>query len=122
MPETERAILTYEVLSSLDKGINELKEDMRYVKKCADEGKLNDNDAENAIKKAQASGDEGSEVVSLHTLDCSLCATGYAPPPIVQWHVEPVQPLAHVLQSIPAAHIASLTAAPPPGRGPPAFS
>lgn len=65
MPETERAILTYEVLSSLDKGINELKEDMRYVKKCADEGKLNDNDAENAIKKAQASGDEGIKIGSL---------------------------------------------------------
>ncbi len=74
------------------------------------------------VMKLLIKSDEGSEVVSLHTLDCSLCATGYAPPPIVQWHVEPVQPLAHVLQSIPAAHIASLTAAPPPGRGPPAFS
>jgi len=33
-----------------------------------------------------------------------------------------VQPLAYVLQSIPAAIIAALTAAPPPARGPPAFS
>ena len=36
--------------------------------------------------------------------------------------VEPVQPLAYVLQSIPAARIASLTAAPLPARGPPVFS
>ena len=66
--------------------------------------------------------DEGSEVVSLHTLDCSLCATGYAPPPIVQWSVEPVQPLGYAMQSTPAAEVTFLTAAPPPGRGPPIFS
>jgi hypothetical protein len=35
---------------------------------------------------------------------------------------EPVLPLAYVLQSIPSAIIAALTAAPPPARGPPAFS
>jgi len=74
------------------------------------------------VMKLLIKSDEGREVVSLHTLDCSLCATGYAPPPIVQWGIDPVQPLAHVLQSIPAAHIASLTAVPPPARGPPAFS
>jgi len=73
------------------------------------------------VMKLLIKNDQGSEVVSLHTLDCSLCATGYAPPPIVQWNVEPMQPLGHVLQSIPAARIAALTAAPPPGRGPPAF-
>ena len=74
------------------------------------------------VMKLLITSDEGSEVVSLHTLDCSLCATGYAPPPVLAGSVEPVQPLAHVLQSIPAAHIASLTAVPPPARGPPAFS
>ena len=74
------------------------------------------------VMKLLIKSDEGSKVVSLHTLDCSLCATGYAPPPIMQWIVVPVQSLAHVLQSIPAAHIASRTAVPPPGRGPPAFS
>jgi hypothetical protein len=74
------------------------------------------------VMKLLLKSDDGSEVVALHTLDCSLCATGYAPPPIVHWRVEPVQALAHVLQSIPAAQIAALTAAPPPGRGPPAFS
>ena len=74
------------------------------------------------VMKLLVKSDEGSKVVSLHTLDCSLCATGYAPPPVMHGSVEPVQPLAHVLQSIPASHIASRTAVPPPGRGPPAFS
>lgn len=74
------------------------------------------------VMKLLITSDEGSEVVSLHTLDCSLCATGYAPPPIVQWRVEPVQPLVYAMQSLPAAEIAFLTAAPPPGRGPPTSS
>ena len=74
------------------------------------------------VLKLLIKSDQGSEVVSLHTLDCSLCATGYAPPPVVQLHVDPVQPLAYVLQSIPTAPVASLSAAPPPGRGPPAFT
>lgn len=67
--------------------------------------------------------DDGGKVVSLHTLDCSLCATGSAPPPpTVRLSFEPVPALTHVLRSVPAAHIASLTAAPLPARGPPAFS
>ena len=33
------------------------------------------------VLKLLIKSDQGSEVVSLHTLDCSLCATGYAPPP-----------------------------------------
>jgi hypothetical protein len=74
------------------------------------------------VMKLLIKSDEGSEVVSLHTLDCSLCSTGYAPPPMLRWSVEPVQPLAHVLRSIPAAHIASLTAVTPPARGPPDLS
>ena len=53
--------------------------------------------------------------------DCPLCVTGGAPPPVATLMPEPFQPLAHVLQPIPAAHIASLTAAPLPARGPPAF-
>lgn len=53
--------------------------------------------------------------------DCPLCVTGGAPPPVATSIPELFQPLAHVLQPIPAAHIASLTAAPLPARGPPAF-
>lgn len=63
--------------------------------------------------------DDGSQQASSHTLDCPLCASMSAPPPVARHSAEPAQPLAHVLQSIPAAHIAALTAAPLPARGPP---
>lgn len=66
--------------------------------------------------------DDGANEVSGSMLDCPLCATGGAPPPPQARAVaEPVQPLGHVLQSIPSAHIAALTAAPLPARGPPQF-
>ncbi len=66
--------------------------------------------------------DDGAKVVSLHTLDCSLCASGHAPPPSpMSWNGEPVPALAHVLPGIAAAPAAALTAAPLPARGPPAF-
>lgn len=74
------------------------------------------------VMKVLVKTDDGVKEVSSHTLDCPLCATLSAPPPVARLSVEPVQPLAYVLQTIPAAHIASLTAAPPPGRGPPFFS
>ncbi|MFA7160349.1 MAG: DUF2946 domain-containing protein [Kiritimatiellia bacterium] len=67
--------------------------------------------------------DDGSKDASSFTLDCPLCATSSAPPPPdAQQSAEPMHALAHVLQGIAAAHIASLTAAPLPARGPPAFS
>lgn len=52
-------------------------------------------------------------------LFCPLCMVGGAPAPFVVNTVVPAHPLSHVLQSIPAAHIAALTAAPLPARGPP---
>jgi hypothetical protein len=52
-------------------------------------------------------------------LFCPLCMVGGAPAPFVLTTVAPAQPLGHVLQSIPAAHIAALTGVPPPARGPP---
>jgi hypothetical protein len=64
--------------------------------------------------------DEGGKAIAGHTLDCPLCAAMDAPPGVAQAiGAEPV-PLGHVLQSIPAARIAALTAAPLPARGPPA--
>lgn len=67
--------------------------------------------------------DDGSKDTSSFTLDCPLCVTSSAPPPTdAQQSAAPMQALAHVLQGIAAAHIASLTAAPLPARGPPAFS
>ncbi|GAB4218063.1 MAG: hypothetical protein Fur007_22380 [Rhodoferax sp.] len=53
------------------------------------------------------------------TLFCPLCMVGGAPAPVVLRTVEPPHALSHVLQSIPAARIAALTAAPLPARGPP---
>jgi hypothetical protein len=53
---------------------------------------------------------------------CPLCVVGSAAPPaFVAALPEPVQLLAYVLQSIPAAHIAVATASPPPSRGPPSL-
>ena len=53
-------------------------------------------------------------------LSCPLCVVGSGAPPSFSIALpEPVQPLGYVLQSIPAAHIAASTAAPPPSRGPP---
>jgi len=66
--------------------------------------------------------DEGVKEVSGHTLDCPLCITLSAPPPVARLRAEPAQPLGYVLQSIPAAHVAARTAAPLPARGPPVFS
>lgn len=66
--------------------------------------------------------DDGSQALASISMDCPLCVTNGAPPPLASTvKFEPVQPLAYVMQSIPAAHMASLTAAPLPARGPPAF-
>ena len=75
------------------------------------------------VMKVLVKTEDGTQKSVNVTLDCPLCATSSAPPPpAARLSAEPLQPLAHVLQSIPAAHIASLTAAPPPARGPPIFS
>ncbi|MBH2020537.1 DUF2946 family protein [Polaromonas sp.] len=67
--------------------------------------------------------DDGGQDVDGFTPDCPLCAASSAPPPpAAPVTAELAQPLAYMLQSIPAARIAALTAAPLPARGPPAFS
>lgn len=64
--------------------------------------------------------DDGANGASGSMMDCPLCVTGGAPPPpTARAAAEPAQPLGHVLQSIPSAQIAALTAAPLPARGPP---
>lgn len=57
-----------------------------------------------------------------HAAHCPLCMPAGAPPAMHVLVAEPVQPLAHVLQSIPAARLASLVGAPLPARGPPPAS
>jgi hypothetical protein len=73
------------------------------------------------VMKLLLTSDDGNLDPARHTLDCPLCASLSAPPPpLARLNAEPIQPLAYVMQSIPAAHLASLTAAPLPARGPPA--
>jgi hypothetical protein len=74
------------------------------------------------VMKVLLKTDDGTKEVASHTLDCPLCASLSAPPPVARLSAEPVQALAYVMQSIPGARIAALTAAPPPARGPPSFS
>jgi hypothetical protein len=62
----------------------------------------------------------GSETPRSHSTECQLCAAPAAPPPVATSHVALIAPLAHALQPIPAARIASVLAAPLPARGPPA--
>jgi hypothetical protein len=76
------------------------------------------------VMKLLIQNDDGSSQEAVgNTLDCPLCVPSSAPPPpLTPLKAEPAQPLAYGLQSIPAARIASLVAAPLPARGPPAFS
>lgn len=62
---------------------------------------------------------DGSAEVSSQSMDCPLCVSIIAPPPVLKWSFEPAQPLSYALQSIPAAVIAKRIAAPLPARGPP---
>ena len=64
--------------------------------------------------------DEGLKTSS--SMDCPLCASVSVPPPFLTEHFEKISPLAHALQPIAAAYIASITAPPLPSRGPPTNS
>lgn len=67
------------------------------------------------IQDADGSTSEGDS----NSMDCPLCVSLTAPPPMARQSAEPAHPLAYALQAIAAAHIAALTAAPLPARGPP---
>ena len=73
------------------------------------------------IMKVVVHGEGGDAKVSAG-MDCPLCASVTAPPSPVSVHFEKLSPLAHALQPVAAAHIASVTAPPLPSRGPPASS
>ena len=64
---------------------------------------------------------DGSAEVASQSMDCPLCVSIIAPPPVLKSTLEPTQALSYALQPIPAAIIAQRTAAPPPARGPPEF-
>lgn len=65
---------------------------------------------------------DGVQEVASQSMDCPLCASLSAPPPVAHLAVEPLLLLSYAVQAIPAAVIAKLTATPPPARGPPDFS
>lgn len=52
-------------------------------------------------------------------MDCPLCASTFTPPSESSASFDLRSPLAHALQPITAAHIASTAAPPLPSRGPP---
>lgn len=66
--------------------------------------------------------DDGTVEMGTMGMDCPLCSTASAPPPLPALPPMPPQPLAHALQPVEAARIAAATAAPLPARGPPTRS
>lgn len=76
--------------------------------------------ADGGIKLVVTDGaDDGAQDASRHTLDCALCLPAPLPPAAQPSTLAAQLPLAHVLQSVPAAHDASWPGAPLPARGPP---
>ena len=65
--------------------------------------------------------DEGQAQPVSDSMDCPLCATVITPPTAQASAFELPSALGHVLQTVPAAHIAGLTGAPLPPRGPPSL-
>lgn len=66
--------------------------------------------------------DSGKSLPHVHKLECPQCAGIAAPPPATTVVLPTFAPLAHALRPLVSAHIAGLTGAPLPARGPPAFS
>lgn len=74
-----------------------------------------------ALKVLVKTADGTATEASSHSLDCPLCASLGAPPPVLRRVPAPDPTRGYVLPPIPAARIASLAAAPGPARGPPAL-
>ncbi|MEQ6434043.1 DUF2946 family protein [Comamonas sp. w2-DMI] len=72
---------------------------------------------------ADADGSQDAMGASHHHIDCALCLSVIAPPPLLlQGLSASQQSLSYALRPVPAAHIASVTRAPLPARGPPLLS
>jgi hypothetical protein len=66
--------------------------------------------------------DDGQAQPASASMDCPLCAPMMAAASPQARTLDLPSPLGHVLQTIPAAHIAGLTGAPLPPRGPPVLN
>lgn len=66
--------------------------------------------------------DSGKAPVSRHTLDCPLCASISAPPPLEMVAFASAAPAAFAAPLYGASAIPFTLTAPPPARGPPAHS
>ncbi len=66
--------------------------------------------------------EEGQTQPASASMDCPLCAPMGAPPSPRAQSLDLPDALGHVLKTIPAAHMAGLTGAPLPPRGPPALN
>ena len=64
---------------------------------------------------------DGSSEVASQSMDCPLCVSIIAPPPVLKTSFESTQAVSYALQPIPAATLSKRTAAPLPARGPPEF-
>lgn len=63
--------------------------------------------------------DDGAQEMGSTPMDCPMCQSFVAPPPAVVGWAEPPDALAHALTPVAAAHIAWVSRAPLPSRGPP---
>ena len=72
--------------------------------------------------KAIVHTDDGAEELGAGHLDCPLCVLGGAPPATPGVSLPAVVPVAHAAAPIASLHIAAITAAPLPARGPPSLS
>ena len=65
---------------------------------------------------------DGGEAPANATLDCPLCASVAAPPPVIKHHTGLAPTQAHAVSLRPASVATTQSAAPLPARGPPSAS
>ncbi len=73
------------------------------------------------IMKLLVTSEDGSQPTQAHGLDCALCTLASAPPPASAAAIRPPPPLSYTTQALPAARAVTVSAAPPPARGPPSL-
>ena len=72
--------------------------------------------------KAIVHTDDGAHELGAGHLDCPLCVLGGAPPAVSGASLPAAGPVVHAAMWVAHSHIAVITAAPPPARGPPSLS